>query len=150
MATGTINCGLCGDSIALEFSRAESHDGAARLSVSDWAPMREHMETQCRELTPQALEAPKALHNELVGRVYQLLDGGHFMSTAGSGACTMCGTDRADCMSNLQKASRKGMASAREPGKYACCLSCGDGNTHPAPGETWDCQVWAASRGAKS
>lgn len=78
---------------------------------------------------------------ELAGRVNMMLNGGHFMSKGGSGACTMCGANRDACMRLLQvKASHK-----------PCCTACRDGNTHPAPMESrGTCAEWGAEHGAKS
>lgn len=78
---------------------------------------------------------------ELVGRIHQLLDGGHFIAKGGSGACTMCGVNRDACMKSLRMESR------RKP----CCGACGDGNTHPAPMESrGTCAEWGAEHGAKT
>lgn len=60
-----------------------------------------------------------------------------FVAT-GRRPCLMCRTDAPACMVGLQG---KGTP---------CCGACGEGNTHPAPGESTDCRVWAAEHGAKA
>ena len=72
---------------------------------------------------------------EMAGRIDQLLDGGHYVAKGGSRACTMCGTKGDACLTQLRKQER------------ACCPACGDGNTHPAPGESQHCREWAALHG---
>jgi hypothetical protein len=147
MADGTVACGLCGVAVSLTFQRTNDPN---KLRVEDWSPLRDHLDTQCREMQPKALEAPKALHNELVGRIHRLLDDGHYLSRAASGACTMCGTNRDDCYTRLRRNVPRAKADRSDPARWACCPACGNGNTHPAPMETWDCQVWAAQYGSQS
>lgn len=142
---GSITCGLCHGSIDVEFKRNPT--GPARLDIVDLAPMRKHWE-ECPQIGPTLTEAPKQLHSELVGRIHRLLDGGHYVSMAGSGACTMCGTNREDCWARLR--NNKNQADPKNPTKFTCCPACGNGNTHPAPEEVWDCQVWAVQHGAKN
>lgn len=93
----------------------------------------------------KAVAVPDKLPDiELAGRINMMLNGGHFMSKGGSGACTMCGVTRDACMERLKPAT------AAAPGK-PCCRVCADGNTHPAPMESrGTCAEWGAEHGAKS
>jgi hypothetical protein len=78
------------------------------------------------------------LRARLVGRVEQFLRGGFFMAKGGSRACTMCGVHGEACVKRLPITGK------------ACCPACGDGNTHPAPGEAeGTCAAWAAEHGAQ-
>lgn len=52
-----------------------------------------------------------------------------------SRACTMCGTPGKSCMDGLKRT------------RQACCGICGDGNTHPEPGESvGSCQEFAVEQ----
>lgn len=84
---------------------------------------------------PAALPVPEVSKADLDGRVHLLLDQGAYVATGGSRACTMCGTNGDPCL--------KGLRVRRKP----CCAACGEGNTHPAPGEGKGmCAEWAAAR----
>lgn len=78
--------------------------------------------------------------HELAGRIGRFLTLGAFVSKGGSRACTMCGLSGESCLALVGQ-------NTRQP----CCGACGDGNTHPAPGENeGSCAQWAEKHGAKS
>lgn len=141
---GSIVCRLCGVGIVVTFHRV--HGNGVHLSVADQAPLRDHY-AECTGMHPgepgKAVEvAPVTSVSavDLAGRIGVMLDGGHYVATAGSRACTMCGTNGSDCLEGIR---------TRFP-FAACCPVCADGNTHPAPGEAQgSCQQWAEAREAQ-
>lgn len=153
---GTIMCRLCGAPIAVEFTRLPFNVVALAPSVQ---PLRDHYAAcPALERPPAEVEAPAATvpKAELVGRIERVLndmtkDGGrHFVSTAGSRACTMCGMPGADCMALIGKPLTGG--TGKNLGHVnGCCGACANGNTHTAPGEAaGTCAQWAADHGCKS
>lgn len=77
-------------------------------------------------------EQPAPSQRELAGRIGQMLDTGAYIATGGSRACTMCGMNGADCLTQLREAGQG----------TPCCAACGNGNTHPAPSDTVPCSDW--------
>ena len=75
---------------------------------------------------------------ELAGRMEVMLSSGAYVAKGGSRACTMCGIKGDECLRRTKRSLK------------ACCPPCQDGNTHPAPGESVDCQVWGAQHGAQN
>jgi hypothetical protein len=147
---GSIVCRLCGTGIVVAFHRV--HGNGVHLAVADVAPLRAHY-AECTGVHPgepgtamvvrPKVEVPAV---DLAGRIEQLLngqtpDGGrYFVATAGSRACTMCGMNGATCLALVAQ-------NTRQP----CCRACGDGNTHPAPGEAaGTCQQWAEDRESRA
>lgn len=93
---------------------------------------------------------------ELTGRVGQVLaiveDKGT-LTTAGSRACLMCGTNLTDCLVDLDVTERSGklLSTKRTRSKgTACCPACANGNTHPSPKDGESCAEWGRENGAKS
>ena len=135
---GTLVCRQCLEHIGVEFRRAPDgvSNGVVTL-LTDMGPLQEHMR-KCGPVRDQFILPPKVPQAELAGRIEQMLNGRHYMATGGSRACTMCGVNGKECLDRAKR-SRKG-----------CCTACEDGNTHPAPGESFPCAVWAEEHGAAS
>lgn len=92
-------------------------------------------------------ESQRVPSGVLVGRVEQFLRGGFFMAKGGSRACTMCGITGTMCMTMLTGVGKSDGRTVRA----TCCPACGEGNTHPAPGEAQgSCAAWAVEHGAES
>jgi len=88
--------------------------------------------------TEVAKIVPSVPLGELAGRIHLMLDNRAYVATGGSRACTMCGTTGTDCMTALANST-------------PCCGACGEGNTHPAPGESkGTCAEWSAAREAQA
>lgn len=106
----------------------------------------------CRELLPVPADVIGTDGHLVIARIDRSDLYGHTQACAGtapvptkdvekmansqiSRACTMCGTNGAVCLDGLKR-TRK-----------SCCGVCGDGNTHPEPGEAvGSCQQWAADK----
>ena len=150
MASVTVSCPMCGESFPVPTELLgvdeENHTVLARM---DRAKLYGHMET-CTAAKPADFmdhkpselvqHVPATVSKaDLYGRIYQMLEGGHYVAQGGSRACTMCGVTGALCLSTIRA------------GQSACCPACGEGNTHRAPGESKGlCAEWSAAREAQS
>jgi len=128
--------------VLCRIDRSGLYGHLAKCAGTTDRPLDAPLDTHPAEVS-KAMAVPDKLPDiELAGRINMMLNGGHFMSKGGSGACTMCGVNRDVCLSALQ------------PGRKtpkACCGACADGNTHPAPAENrGTCAEWGAEHGAKN
>lgn len=139
----TITCDRCGQVFPVP-AEVVSVDTATNMVVvrMDRTELNGHRETckpavaavEVRRANP-VLTVPKA---ELAGRIGLMLDNRAYVAVGGSRACTMCGVTGTDCMTALANS-------------IPCCGACGEGNTHPAPGESKGlCAEWNAAREAQS
>lgn len=136
---GTVVCRLCLEHVTVKFRRAPGNvSGGVAVLLMDVTPLQEHVR-KCEPVRDQFVLAPKVPQAELTGRIEQMLNGRHYIAAGASRACTMCGVTGQECMDRLNRS------------KKPCCPLCGDGNTHPAPGEAvGSCAQWAAEHGAQS
>lgn len=148
MAKGSIHCGICKAAIPVDLIRVSGDGQPVQLQLLDTAPMVDHMRTcpgsPLKALAARETAPPKVVQRPLLRasvadrmRIGQFLEAEGFVSYGGSRACTMCGTNGAECLDQLRKEGTR-------PG---CCPACHNGNTHPAPGEAvGSCAEWAAEK----
>lgn len=141
----TIKCPTCHKSFVVpsEVLGLDGHQVIVRMDRSevvnhDCQPAA--LPAAAKPDAPKAIERKRAeypRHPALAGRISLMLDREDFVSIGGSRACTMCGTKGQACLDGLRKPGKQG----------ACCGACGEGNTHPAPGESLGmCAQWAAEK----
>lgn len=148
----TVTCGGCGVAfpvparvirvlghqvlVLMDRSEVYGHQSRCAGFAEPATPSKEASKTVA---VPNDDKLPEA---ELAGRIHLMLAGGHFMATGGSGACTMCGTNRDACLQAIQTVTGP---------RHPCCPACANGNTHPAPGENAQtCAQWAEANGCRS